>query len=359
MAELFVAGVDRVKTNRDTKQIIKTTFLEATDNLAWLKPGETVLLKPALNSADLYPATTDPLALESVTELIEERGGQVVVGDQCGIEHVVHSDRGVIKGNSEDGFVRSGMGQSQKYQFVAFEQQGWNRGFFRFKSVQLKSWPKGFYITNLIKRVDHIVNLPRLSTHIQAGVTLGFKNLVGLLRLDSRLEFHASGLFYTATRVLSTDSGLRTNYAGYYDFWQKITEIYLAIQDKMRVTLISGTQAQLTFGPDKEVIGIFKTKQVKPDQGLIIASSNPVAVEAMAVAFMTYLYKQLSGANKALYQLSLLMQKREQRELGRLSVWENPFVKSGLKLRFGEKDFKINYNHVSDNLKKELESILK
>ena len=76
-------------------------------------------------------------------------------------------------------------------EFIAFEDKGWNH-FKKFKPKN-SAWDNGFYITKVIDEVDHIINLPRISSHIMAGVTLGTKNLVGLLREDSRIEFHNDG----------------------------------------------------------------------------------------------------------------------------------------------------------------------
>ena len=61
----------------------------ATD-FSWLKPGDTVLLKIALNSGNPYPMTTDPWLVRCMVALLSEKGASTILaGDQSGAEHVV------------------------------------------------------------------------------------------------------------------------------------------------------------------------------------------------------------------------------------------------------------------------------
>jgi uncharacterized protein (DUF362 family) len=117
----------------------------------------------------------------------------VVIGDQSGIEHVLPHPGGIVRGNSRSNYIRSGMGSIDDIRFVSFEDGGWDTGFYHYRSGNTYSWPGGFFISEWAQKAAHIISLPRLSTHSQAGVTLGFKIMVGMLREDSRMEFHANG----------------------------------------------------------------------------------------------------------------------------------------------------------------------
>ena len=86
MKPVFVNGVIPDPQGNLLATCIRDIFLTATEDLAWLDEGDVVLLKPALNSPNPYPSTTHPLAIRVVTELLEERGAKVVIGDQSGIE---------------------------------------------------------------------------------------------------------------------------------------------------------------------------------------------------------------------------------------------------------------------------------
>jgi uncharacterized protein (DUF362 family) len=90
MKPVYVKGLPLTPDSGVISSAIRNVILKATDNLSWLSAEETVLLKPALNSPDPYPATTHPLAISVTAELLAERGAKVVIGDQSGIEHVLH-----------------------------------------------------------------------------------------------------------------------------------------------------------------------------------------------------------------------------------------------------------------------------
>lgn len=74
--------------SHDIDQAIReATF--AVDNLDWLQPGDTVLIKPVINSGKPYLSTTSPLAVASMVRLLKEKGaGRVVVGDMSGVGHL-------------------------------------------------------------------------------------------------------------------------------------------------------------------------------------------------------------------------------------------------------------------------------
>ena len=193
MKPVFVNGVVPGRQPDALAGCIRDVFLHAADNLSWLCDGDTVLLKPALNSPDSDPSTTHPLAIGVVFELLEERGAHVVMGGQSGIEHVFHHPGGVIHGSTKENYALSGMGMKNDAKFVSFEDGGWNEGFYHRHSTETMSWRDGFFITRWVKKADHIISLPQVSAHCQAGATLGFKIMVGMLREDCRMEFHANG----------------------------------------------------------------------------------------------------------------------------------------------------------------------
>jgi len=144
--------------------IVKDVFLKASDDLLWLSPGDTVLLKPALNSAGPYSAITHPLSLLAVAEVMEERGAKVVVGDHPGMEHVLTDQSGSYRVSSKAVFEQSGLDAGNRLKFVGFEEEGWEDGYRKYRDPA-SAWKNGFYITKWIDKADHIVNLPRLSVN--------------------------------------------------------------------------------------------------------------------------------------------------------------------------------------------------
>ena len=353
MGSVFVKGVKKGTPDFQLKRIIQEEFIDATDDMSWLKPGEFVLLKPALNSPDPYPATCHPLALSAVAEVLKDRGAKVFVGDQSGIEHVVQGPQGVVKGSSKDLYQGSGMADCG-LAFRGFEEDGWGRGFFHFPKAP--SWNDGFYMTNMIQRVHHIINLPRLSTHIQSGVTLGFKNLTGMLREDSRMEFHADGPFNYFVKACAGKARMKHVFNDEHKFFEKMVEISLAVKDKLRCTLFSGTKAQVTFGPDARMMN-FKSYVVEPDNGLIIASQDQVSAEAVALAFLTHLYKNIPKTERFKQRL-LIKMNRQIKELGTERVWDNKFIAHAMKLGLSDNRIDIVDENVPPELRKELDTLL-
>lgn len=79
-----LAPLNRDPCSHDIDQAIReATF--AVDNLDWLQPGDTVLIKPVINSGKPYPSTTSPLAVASMVRLLQEKGaGRVLLSQISG-----------------------------------------------------------------------------------------------------------------------------------------------------------------------------------------------------------------------------------------------------------------------------------
>jgi uncharacterized protein (DUF362 family) len=361
MSEIFINSIKANASSNELSEKIKDVFLKASDNLSWLSSGDTVLLKPALNSSGPYPVTTHPQSLLTIAEILEEKGANVIVGDQSGMEHVLNDKSGSYKKSSKELFEESGMGKGNNLKFIGFEEEGWEEGFFNYQD-SASSWKNGFYVTKWIQKADHIVNLPRLSTHIISGVTLGFKNMVGLLREDSRMNFHANGPFFFAIKIFGKKAKLDKSDDHSNAFFQKMVDINLAVKEKLRVTLFTGTQAQVTFGPGKYSIplgksGLFPAYVVTPDTGLVFASSDHVATEVLAIAFLTILYSGAPWFRKFQYRVSQLMN-NSVKELGTYNVWEDPFVSRALKIGLGSGLINPQYTTTPDELQNQLNNLI-
>jgi len=363
MSIVYLRGVQKNAPESELEDAIRKVLLESTNDLSWLKPGDTVLLKPAVNSPYPYPSATHPAAIRVVARELLLRGANVVVGDQSGIGHVMHTPRGVTHGstlkNFETSRVTDGLDNNAKQ--VAFEQGDWNDDFFLYKSDAAKHWPNGYYMTRWIEKADHIINLPRLSTHAMAGVTLGFKNLVGLMREDSRIEFHVQGPFFDFMKKWAEQEKFKVDQHKVGDFFEKMTEIALSMKDKMRLTLFVGTQAQTTFGPDRvtyRILGLeLRTHVTMPQTGLVFASQDPVAAEAVAVAALADMYSEAPMYKKML-QKFLLRMNGMAKELGTYHVWDNPFVVHALELGLGERRADLRAQDVPQDLLVRLQKAL-
>ncbi|OGF24833.1 hypothetical protein A2331_04800 [Candidatus Falkowbacteria bacterium RIFOXYB2_FULL_34_18] len=343
MSKVFIS----LSKSEELSHNIEDTLLKSTNNLSWLKPGDKVLLKVALNSPDPHPATTHPEAVKTIFKILKNRGAEVIVGDQSGIEHVVHTPKGIIKGSSAKNFITSQMGD-ENIPFTAFEDLGWDDGFFHFNHEKCTSWKNGFYISDIINRVDHIINLPRLSTHIQSGVTLGLKAAVGFLREDSRLEFHQDGPFAKQLNSFAKDSGLKTDYKNENKFIEKITEISLALQEKLRLTFYTASKMQTTFGPDKKLMNLAKSYVVTPEKSIIIASNDIISAEAAASCMLKYHYDRHTPiVNK--FVEKLLLSQSNKNHISNITMENNKFINYGAKIGLGSKNFAIAWSGADEN----------
>ncbi|MDD4353389.1 MAG: DUF362 domain-containing protein [Candidatus Nanoarchaeia archaeon] len=356
MGEVFIQGLSKDYSEKEFIESVEKILIKSSNNLKWLKKGDKVLLKPALNSNNEYPSTTDPLLLKAVSSILKKRGAKIIIADQSGIEHVVHTKGGVIKGSSEKCYEKSCMKQTDD-EFIALEKTGWDKGFFNY-SKNADSWSNGFYISSLINKVDHIINLPRISTHVQAGASLGFKNLVGLLREDSRVEFHNKGPFGFVINYFGKRRGIiKPNPKGM--FFEKITEVSLAVKKKLRLTFFSGTKVQTTFGPDKCIVPIIgKAHKVIPNIGLIFASEDQVSAEAFALSYLTYLYKTHTPLTKKLLFKFAIALNGKIKELHKQNIWDNQVIKHALKIKLGTRNINLNYENTPLDLQEEIKKLL-
>jgi uncharacterized protein (DUF362 family) len=355
---LVVHGVARGASAREASATVRRVFERATNGCPWLRPNDTVLLKVALNSQDPYPSTTSPIAVQAVAEALQERGARVIIGDMPGVEHVLLTPKGSLKRSSRYCYEQSGMGAGTSAAFVGFEERGWDEGFFHFQDPAASSWPNGFHVTRQIQEVDHVIALPRLSTHTQGGVTLGMKLAVGYLRTDSRMAFHCDGPFYTSMKAFVAGTGLTKNLVSHGRFFEKITEVNLAVLSRQRLTLCVGTEAQVTFGPDRQVpIAGLRACHVVPETGLVFASTNAVAVEVLGLAYLTLLYQDAPWYRRFLQRMVMLLNWQAP-GLGEDSVWNHPFVRHALQIGLGERAFELECTDVPDALLTGLQRVM-
>jgi len=233
----------------------------AIDDLAWLSRGDTVLLKVASNSGNVYPATTDPVVVRTLTELLLQRGARrVIVADMSGVQSVRFWKDG-LRGSSRLLMERNGIARAAREggaDLQAFEEAGWD-GFFEERPRVTGTWAGPVMLPNVLREVDHVVLLPRTSRHLLAGSTLGLKAAVGWWRHDSRLEYHRD--------------------AGTFSEKTADANAVPTIVNKQRLVLTSGTQVLASFGPDD---GYVHT----PEHGLVFASPSVVAHDMTSLAWL-------------------------------------------------------------------------
>jgi uncharacterized protein (DUF362 family) len=259
-APVFLAGVERGASEAAIKAAVRHAARAATD-FSWLSRGDSVFIKPALNSGSPYPFTTSPVAIAAMVELLRERGARrVIVGDMSGIGHVKLSQDG-LSGSSRRLMEASGMAgavQAARAELHFFEEAGWD-AFYEDPMASGDHWKRGLMMPAILKEVDHIILMPRCARHVLAGSTLGLKAAVGYWRADTRLEYHRDAA--TLQEKTAEANTARTLIA------------------KQRLVVSAADKILATFGPDKGYVH-------EPEVGLVMASESVVAHDMVSLAWL-------------------------------------------------------------------------
>jgi uncharacterized protein (DUF362 family) len=258
--EVCLAGVPRGASEAALKMAVRQAA-EAVSNFSWLSRGDSVFIKPALNSGKPYPSTTSPQAIAAVIGLLKEKGARrVLVGDMSGIEHVKLS-AGSLSGSTRILMETSGMAsavQAAGGELHFFEEGGW-KAFYEDPLEEGSHWKHDLMMPNILNEVDHIILMPRCSRHVLAGATLGLKAAVGYWRTDTRLEYHRdAATFHEKTAEANT---ART------------------LVKKQRIVISAADKILTTFGPDAGHVH-------QPEIGLVIASESVVAHDMVSLAWL-------------------------------------------------------------------------
>lgn len=237
---------------QETAAALKSA-LEATGDLAFLKPGDSVLIKPAVNSGQPWPATSSPGLVSMLIRTLKDRGaGEIIVGDRSGPTR-----------DTRQCMESSGLYEASRFagaKVVFFE----NERYAELDLPHAKNWRKGKIAQPEIARdVHHIISLPTIRTHSIAGFTMTIKNWVGLVPMEMRRSMHIP-----------------------IGFPQRLGE--LTLLRKPDLVLLDGRQAFIDGGPDKGTL-------VKP--GLFAAGTDPVALDVLGLAVLTHYGsgKRISG----------------------------------------------------------------
>jgi len=229
--------------------------VELAGGLGFVGAGQTVLLKPAVNSPNPYPATADPETVWTLAEMVAEAGGEPFV-----------ADRTMFLRSTEEAFRKTGIYDAAQQasvpcRYLEDDEVDW------VAHPLAESWRgRGMRIYRSVLAADHIINLCTPRTHMLGDFTMAMKNNVGIVATPSRLGMHLPW-------------GLR----------ERIAEINLLVRPSLIV--MDGREGFGDGGPDSGDL-------VKP--GFIAAGANPVAIDAVGLAQL-----RLQGANEQIAEGSI------------------------------------------------------
>ncbi len=209
--------------------------------------GKNVVLKANYNSAHEFPASTHPDTLSTIVDLIKENGGNLILAERSGMgdTKAVLEEMGVMELSKEKGFEVVIIDDLKSDEWV--------------KGVG-SNWKRGFLYPRIVREADIVLQTCCLKTHRFGGIfSMSLKNSVGLLaKIDpDGGHDYMTELHYSRTRG------------------EMIAEINTVYSPEFVV--LDAIEGFSTDGPEGGTL-------IEP--GLLIASSDRVALDAVGVAIL-------------------------------------------------------------------------
>jgi uncharacterized protein (DUF362 family) len=301
--------------------------VELAGGLGFIKPDQTVLIKPNVTGAAKNPTTTSPEVLYAVIKLVAAQGPKrIIVADRSfsplfstetpktidvmkSVGHVEAVNEAIA--DCKAPVVAVGLEDAA----AEFEKLGKPAGIEHWRKITnplATNWPNGFELAELLFAVDHVINVPVIKTHFQAWFTMSMKAFVGMSHHRSRREFHTAfkGSNNLADQKTSGSrrrvgpEGRKLDVEEVEPMVQRVAELNLGITPALNI--LDGTKSFVFGGPshgDAE------------EPKLVVASRDRIAADATGVA--------------------VLKRYGTERRLQNYSVWENPFIRHGIAIGLG------------------------
>lgn len=245
VAVVRCSSYDKKKVEKAVRQALKLIKFDP-------KNRTKVLIKPNLVAVSLdkgkqIAISTHLSLIEAVCKFLKENKCKIYIGESSFMD-----TDSVMK---QLGYNK--LAKKYKAKLIVFEQE---------KLVKIKN-PKNkilkeFPVAKIVKEVDYIIDIPKMKTHSLADVTLGIKNLYGLIPggLKQRLHNKAKGASFSKILV---------------DIYQNFPP---------QLTLLDGIIGMEGHGP---------TSGTPKKANLILASKNTVALDIAASTIMDFKPKKV------------------------------------------------------------------
>jgi len=162
----------------DEKKISKA-LKELVDLKQFIKKGDKVLIKPNFLIASKPEAlvTTHPLVVKCIIKELDKIGAKAVIADSPGGPYINNSLESIYK---ECGYINlpDEVKVELNYDTTTF----------------IKKNPKGFIkyykLIGVLDKVDKVISVPKIKTHMLTTLTCSVKNLFGLIPGTEKVSFH-------------------------------------------------------------------------------------------------------------------------------------------------------------------------
>ncbi len=170
-----------------------TKSLSLIDGLSEIKPGMKVGIKANLVSAmdPAKAATTHPVLLKCLCEMLLEKGASVVIGDSPGGLYTpafvrnVYKSCGLLELEGMKAPAGSSFSEGKEPTVSLNDDYGVSDGSFP-EAVSLKT----FIYTQWLDNVDVIINFSKLKTHAMMGMSCAVKNMFGTIPGTTKPDYH-------------------------------------------------------------------------------------------------------------------------------------------------------------------------
>ncbi len=161
--------------NNDTMESVRVA-VELAGGLG-IKEGDTVLIRPNANTADLPPGSTNPDILK----------GAIHEARKCNPGKIIVAEKSMTTLDTEMVLRKLGLWQAAEAEgadeILTFDHMKRSH----MKPDSASSWPEGFYVPEFLASVDYMIALPVIKTHWTATFTMGLKSQISITAdLDRR-----------------------------------------------------------------------------------------------------------------------------------------------------------------------------
>ncbi len=182
MLTRYSARVVRVRVGSDLQTAIKKGITALDHEAASLVPGKTFTIKPNLNSADPYPASSDPAFVRALGEVLLDMGAANLRLVECSMLGVRTRD------------VATKTGMMSVAEELGTEIEFLDEGEWIEQTVPGGRYLRRVRVGDALLRAENIVLAPCLKTHKYARFTGAMKLFVASMRKRDRILLHARHL---------------------------------------------------------------------------------------------------------------------------------------------------------------------
>ena len=275
-ADQPLVGIARHESTEETVR----QAIALVSGLGFISQGDTILLKPNVNSGDPYPYSTNPEVVAAVTKLAFEHGAaHVFVADTSNPFYLP-----TVGAMDRAGIYQMAIDSGAEVMDLGVE------GYTLITPKNAVNWPGGFRVPSLFHDVDHVINLPACKDHLMANYTMSLKNWMGVIPEAERMYVHSS------------------------DFGTRIPELHFGVSPSL--TILDATRADLTGGAAPGLT----PNPVSASPGLIVATTDPVACDVTGLAILKHNLKERDLTNE---------------RIDNFTVWSQPQIVHASKVGIG------------------------